>query len=731
MKQRTSIRLLFCLLILLSAPFALLAQNKISQYEYWFNLDYSARVVTNVTPSQVLHLNTNIPTSGLPVGLNTLHLRFRDDSLNYSHLISHFFFRMHETAPSSNSSISSYEYWFDGDYNSKVDVPLTPTSDYQLNTMIPAGHLTVGLHTLHVRFRDDSLLWSQVCSGFFYQLKSDTMPSALPEKRITAAEYWFDDDFAGRVAVPFSGNSVQEHLITGITSSGLPFGLHRFNIRFRDNAGQWSSVSSQHFFKTNQINGTSPVNRITAWQYWFDADPSGAVTQQLSTPVQDYFLLNNLSMVLQPKGLHQIHFRFLDESGMWSSVVTDTVMKVSMPYASFSWTTAASCDSTVVTFQNQSIDGDIYNWNFGDGQTSTLKDPVHTYYNPGSYPVTLTINDTLTNGTSIVYYYVNVDAYARTTLNVATCGSYLSPGGTQLWTTSGVYSDTVPNPPACDSIYTVNLTIYTEYPVGLLQHHDTICYGDSFTFPDGSVMHNITSSMQYNSILQTVNFCDSIITSSLVVNDTSGSTVQAVACGSYTLNGQVYTTTGNYFQHLTNTNGCDSTIYLKLTVYQYPDPNLGVDTILCYDQGQTLLTLDAGPAHYFLWSDGSTAQTLLVDTIKFPPHIQHQIWVKATNGVCDATDTIGVLFDNCSGILEYPGMPQLVIFPNPTEAVIYIIGDLRGGFIQLYNLTGKLLKEIYPDQDQMSVDVSDFVPGTYLLKFSHGPFQTYRKIIRM
>jgi PKD repeat protein len=30
---------------------------------------------------------------------------------------------------------------------------------------------------------------------------------------------------------------------------------------------------------------------------------------------------------------------------------------------------------------------------FGDGQTSSDKDPVHEYYNPGIYSVTLTVED--------------------------------------------------------------------------------------------------------------------------------------------------------------------------------------------------------------------------------------------------------------------------------------------------------------------------------------------------
>lgn len=41
-----------------------------------------------------------------------------------------------------------------------------------------------------------------------------------------------------------------------------------------------------------------------------------------------------------------------------------------------------------------SADGITYAWNFGDGGTSTINNPTHTYYTPGSYIVDLVVTDT-------------------------------------------------------------------------------------------------------------------------------------------------------------------------------------------------------------------------------------------------------------------------------------------------------------------------------------------------
>ena len=45
-----------------------------------------------------------------------------------------------------------------------------------------------------------------------------------------------------------------------------------------------------------------------------------------------------------------------------------------------------------VTFSNKSTSGEEWAWSFGDGVTSTLKSPTHTYKKPGKYIVTLKVD---------------------------------------------------------------------------------------------------------------------------------------------------------------------------------------------------------------------------------------------------------------------------------------------------------------------------------------------------
>jgi PKD repeat protein len=34
-----------------------------------------------------------------------------------------------------------------------------------------------------------------------------------------------------------------------------------------------------------------------------------------------------------------------------------------------------------------------WQWNFGDGGNSTLRNPIHTFTNPGTYPVSLSVSN--------------------------------------------------------------------------------------------------------------------------------------------------------------------------------------------------------------------------------------------------------------------------------------------------------------------------------------------------
>ncbi|MBW8051306.1 MAG: PKD domain-containing protein [Cytophagales bacterium] len=74
------------------------------------------------------------------------------------------------------------------------------------------------------------------------------------------------------------------------------------------------------------------------------------------------------------------------------------------------------CRPLTVSFINNTLYADSYIWNFGDGATSLLKDPTHTYYDKGTYSVTLIAygpggQDTLTKLNIIVVHELPIAAF--------------------------------------------------------------------------------------------------------------------------------------------------------------------------------------------------------------------------------------------------------------------------------------------------------------------------------
>ena len=73
-------RISFFILTTFIFAIGLFAQNKINQYEYWFDTNFSGRTITSIAPVQNYQLNTAIQTTGLSTGLHTFHVRFKDEN---------------------------------------------------------------------------------------------------------------------------------------------------------------------------------------------------------------------------------------------------------------------------------------------------------------------------------------------------------------------------------------------------------------------------------------------------------------------------------------------------------------------------------------------------------------------------------------------------------------------------------------------------------------------------
>ncbi|MFL5754647.1 MAG: PKD domain-containing protein [Bacteroidia bacterium] len=103
---------------------------------------------------------------------------------------------------------------------------------------------------------------------------------------------------------------------------------------------------------------------------------NGNTSTQLIPPAQTY----------TTSGVFPVTFIVTDNNNCSDSVKKN--ITIQNPFSSFSVNDTV-CKTT--SFTSNSTGGSVYNWNFGDGQSSGLQNPTHTYANTGNYNVTLTV----------------------------------------------------------------------------------------------------------------------------------------------------------------------------------------------------------------------------------------------------------------------------------------------------------------------------------------------------
>ena len=87
------------------------------------------------------------------------------------------------------------------------------------------------------------------------------------------------------------------------------------------------------------------------------------------------------------------------------------------------------CSPLQVNFNNTGSQNMNYQWDFGDGQSSTSENPSHSYTTPGTYLITLIVTDTMNCHTSDTAL-VSVQVFGNATADFTWDSLYLNPGDT-------------------------------------------------------------------------------------------------------------------------------------------------------------------------------------------------------------------------------------------------------------------------------------------------------------
>lgn len=260
-------------------------------------------------------------------------------------------------------------------------------------------------------------------------------------------------------------------------------------------------------------------------------------------------------------------------------------------------------------------------------------------------------------------------------------------------------------------------TVSVQGPVNALPQQVTACL--SYLWNGQTYSQSGT----YTDTLQTVVGCDSIITLNLTItNSIMGPTTQQNACGPYTWNGQTYTQSGTYTYNGTTANGCDSSATLVLTIDQAPS-----NAQVSLNQGT--FTVTAQNASNFAWMDCATNTLIPGETnATFTPTISGSYAAVVSNACGSDTTTCEPI--EVQGISEMDS-ELIVVYPNPSTGVFTVAS--KGSIIQevvLYSVNGELIWLNANNSQEITIDLSEYARGTYLLQASTNQEATIFRLIK-
>ncbi|MFI5150731.1 MAG: PKD domain-containing protein [Bacteroidia bacterium] len=370
-------------------------------------------------------------------------------------------------------------------------------------------------------------------------------------------------------------------------------------------------------FHDGSVAGTGP---IVSW-HWDFGDGNTATTA--STATHTY----------SGPGVFPASLIVSDANGCSSSIVVQVTVNP-VPVPAFTASPLSACAAPVlVTFSNTSTASSsaVYTWYFGDGGTSALANPTHTYASTGSYSVKLVISqlgcsDSVLKTNYIVIRNINTDFKADTTGicvgQSITFTDLSAPGSaSRTWNFGDGTNSTLANPAhiyASAGTYTVSLqstdtagctgnkirnnyiTVYSK-PVAAFTNTPSVGCSVPFpvTFTDASTgaaswnwsfgdgtnsntqnpvhVYNTTGVYSVKLIIKNANGCsDSIIKTNLVSIQNPPVSFKATplgGCSPLTVN-FTDTATGSVFPVATYTwnygNGTTATTTVPTSTYTYP-----------------------------------------------------------------------------------------------------------------------------------------------------------------
>jgi hypothetical protein len=504
---------------------------KVIQAEYFWDTDPGQGVGTTILAldgnldEAVEDLFNGSLASPSP-GLHTFNLRVKGNDAAWSNIFSYVVNVGTTTLITQDLMVVQAEYFWDTDPGQGIGttiLALDGNLDEAIEDLFDGSVAAppAGLHTFNLRVKGQDNSWSNL---FSYVVNVDTPTLSTRDAKVIQAEYFWDVDPGEGSAIPIlASDGNLDEVIEDVfqnTLASTTIGPHLFNIRVKGSDNNWSTTFK---YVVNVLDSNSYVS--------FDTTICAGLPYTV------------------PSG---------DETYTMAGVYSDTISNLN------------GFDSIMTITLNTTL------------PTLNTINPVTcgSYLSPGSniYTSTGTYVDTIPNSVgcdSIITVNLTILDLTSSTIAAAACDAYTSPSGNYIWTSSGTYQDTITNAAGCDSLLTIHLIISS----GSITNQ-TITSCDSYVWPANGSTYTLSGNYSH-SLLNAIG-CDSVVNLNLTINNGFVNAQIVSACNNYTwaADGVTYSASGLYSISLFNIDGCDSILTLDLTIL---NSTAGVNIITACD----------------------------------------------------------------------------------------------------------------------------------------------------
>ena len=333
-------------------------------------------------------------------------------------------------------------------------------------------------------------------------------------------------------------------------------------------------------------------------------------------------------------------------------------------------------------------------------------------YTASTNTPTLTLTNT-SGCDSLVTLNLTIYNNQTGTTNVTACGSYTWIDGNTYTTDNNTATHLLQSVNGCDSLVTLNLTFGTEN-----SGTATISACDSYTWIDGNTYTSNTMTPTFT--LTNQSGCDSLVTLNLTIKNSSSSVDMITSCDPVQwINGITYSSSTNTPTFVVlNAEGCDSVITLNLTI------NSVTPTITL--NGSTLTTTATGGTYQWVDCANNNAAIAGASSQSFTPTMTGNYALQYTiNGCTKISNCITVTLANIENLEAI----NWAIYPNPASEIVYFRNVKTGSQIRVLDLSGKLIYVSKFDASNNTISVANWNNGMYIVEIEHEGLINQTKLV--